>query len=77
MYHVRSAKPKKEGFCDKCAAALVQRDDDKLEVIQKRLKVYHDQTSPLIRYYGDQQKLNQLDAALDLDVVAGELRRVL
>ena len=77
MYHVRSAKPKKEGFCDKCATALIQRDDDKLEVIQKRLKVYHDQTSPLIRYYGDQQKLNQLDASLDLDVVAAELRRVL
>jgi len=62
MFHVVSAKPKKEGICDTCGTALVQRSDDQVEVIRKRLSVYHAQTSPLVNFYSGQGKLKKLDA---------------
>ena len=53
-YHVVYAAPKTEGICDTCGEALVLRDDDKPETVQKkRLNVYHDQTQPLIHYCTD------------------------
>lgn len=73
MYHVESAKPKKEGVCDNCQAQLIQRDDDKAEVIQNRLFVYHQQTSPLIEYYRGHSKLFSLDAIKDPQVIYGNL----
>jgi len=51
MYHVTFEPPKKSGVCDKCGGELYQRDDDKEETITSRLKVYKQQTEPLITYY--------------------------
>jgi adenylate kinase len=51
MYHVTFEAPKKSGVCDKCGGELYQRDDDKEETIKSRLKVYKQQTEPLITYY--------------------------
>jgi adenylate kinase len=62
MFHIESARPKKDGICDQCGKALVIRDDDKPEVIQKRLAVYHQQTAPLVDYYRKSGKLRELDA---------------
>ncbi|OGV47880.1 MAG: adenylate kinase [Lentisphaerae bacterium GWF2_52_8] len=45
------SKPKKDGVCDHCGGELYQRPDDSLETAQNRLKVYNDQTAPLIAYY--------------------------
>lgn len=50
-YHVAYNPPKTEGMDDETGEALIQRDDDKEETVTKRLKVYHDQTEPLIEYY--------------------------
>lgn len=50
-YHIDFAPPKQAGICDRCGGELYQRDDDHTETVQKRLKVYKDQTSPLIAYY--------------------------
>ncbi|MGD2074415.1 MAG: adenylate kinase [Gammaproteobacteria bacterium] len=50
-YHVVFNPPKQEGKDDKTGEPLVQRDDDKEETVRQRLKVYHDQTEPLIGYY--------------------------
>ena len=50
-YDLPALLPKKEGVCDKCGNQLYQRNDDKAEVIESRLKVYEDQTEPLIGYY--------------------------
>jgi len=44
--------PKNAGTCDKCSGNLIQRTDDKEDVIKQRLVVYHKQTAPLIDYYG-------------------------
>ena len=51
MYHIEFNKPKVEGVCDKDGGVLFQRDDDKEETIKNRLKVYHEQTKPLVDYY--------------------------
>ncbi|MCB1877186.1 MAG: adenylate kinase [Chromatiales bacterium] len=50
-YHVVYNPPKVEGKDDETGEALIQRDDDKEETVKARLKVYHDQTEPLIAYY--------------------------
>lgn len=50
-YHVESKRPKAEGVCDVCGAKLVHRSDDQPEAIRNRLKVYNDQTSPVLGYY--------------------------
>jgi adenylate kinase len=50
-YHVVFNPPKQEGKDDATGEPLVQRDDDKEETVRQRLKVYHDQTKPLIGYY--------------------------
>lgn len=50
-YHVRHNPPKVEGRDDVTGEPLVQRDDDREEVVRKRLEVYHEQTSVLVEYY--------------------------
>ncbi|MCU0868690.1 MAG: adenylate kinase [Burkholderiales bacterium] len=52
-YHVKFNPPKVEGRDDVTGEPLVQRDDDREAVVQKRLEVYHAQTEPLVRYYLD------------------------
>jgi adenylate kinase len=51
MYHLIFDPPTKEGVCNKCGGDLYQRDDDKEVTIRARLKVYEEQTTPLIAYY--------------------------
>lgn len=52
-YHVKFNPPKVAGKDDLTGEDLIQRDDDKEETVKKRLAVYHDQTKPLIDYYGN------------------------
>ncbi|MGH7198500.1 MAG: adenylate kinase [Candidatus Omnitrophota bacterium] len=68
-YHLTNFKPKVEGICDACGAKLVQRPDDKEETIKERLKVYEEQTAPLIDYYGKSRILSEVSG----DLGAGEL----
>jgi len=51
VYNLVFSPPKREGLCDKCGTALVQRDDDREEVIRERLRVYHEKTAPLSDHY--------------------------
>lgn len=74
MYHVKSATTKVVGTCDKCGGTVVQRDDDHEAVIQKRLKVYHHQTSPLVAFYTGQKKLKSVDASQPMDAVFSALK---
>jgi adenylate kinase len=50
-YDLPPLLPKKEGICDKCGSPLYQRDDDKPEVVEKRLAVYEEQSKPVLEYY--------------------------
>ena len=72
-FHIKNIPPKKEGICDKCGALLVQRPDDKLETVKKRLKVYEVQTRPLIDYYTKQGILKKVSGALDVKDLFREL----
>ena len=56
-YHLDSLPPKHPGKCDRCGSPLVQRDDDQIDTIKKRLIVYHQQTRPVLDYYEKQSKL--------------------
>lgn len=74
VYHLEHAPPKREGRCDTCGGALVQRDDDKPETVEARLTVYERQTRPLIEYYEKRGLLRRVDAAASIDQVYGRLR---
>ncbi len=50
-YNTVYIKPKKDGLCDKCGGKLIIRDDDKPDAIKQRLKIYHDQTKPVMDFY--------------------------
>ena len=76
-YHIVHIPPKKEGICDTCGSALVLRDDDKPETVQKRLNVYHDQTQPLIDYYSKQGVLREVDGTQDMEDVFADIVKVL
>jgi len=61
MYHIIFDPPKKDGICDRCGGELYQRDDDKEETIRERLRVYEEQTAPLIEYYRKKGLLRPID----------------
>lgn len=50
-YHLKYNPPKKNGVCDDCGKKLYQRDDDKPKEIKERLKIYHQETEPIIAFY--------------------------
>ena len=56
-YHLLYKKPDKDGVCNLCGAQLVQRTDDREETVLERLKIYHEQTEPLVEYYRKKNKL--------------------
>jgi len=55
VYNIRYLKPKAEGICDKCGGPLYQRSDDTAEVIKERIKVYEQQTQPILRYFKEKK----------------------
>ena len=77
VYHVAFAAPKINGQCDRCGAGLIQRSDDKPETIEARLKVYDEQTAPLIAYYENKQTLSDLDGSGDMAHVYERLSTLL
>ena len=60
-YHIESIKPQVEGICDVCHTKLVQRKDDDRETVLYRLKVYKNQTKPLLTYYKAQKLVRSVD----------------
>jgi adenylate kinase len=62
IWHIEFDATSAEGVCDRCGGELFQRDDDKAETVTERLKVYAEQTAPLVDYYGGQGKLVGIDA---------------
>jgi adenylate kinase len=74
IYHVDFDPPKHQGVCDQDGARLIQRDDDKEDVIRRRLEVYHSQTEPLIAYYDDAGLLRRFDGRRSADEVHAHVR---
>lgn len=76
-YHIVYAPTKEENVCDHCQGALILRDDDKPETVQKRLNVYHEQTQPLIDYYAAKGNLVEVDGTIDIEDVFANIVQIL
>lgn len=82
-YHIEYNPPKEAGKDDETGEELVQRDDDKPEVVQDRLSVYHEQTAPLIGYYTeaatkvDRLKYIKVDGTKSIDSVEASILNAL
>ena len=76
-YHIEHVPPKKEGVCDKCGSELILRDDDKPETVLNRLKIYHDQTQPLIDFYNNEGILKEVDGTIDVKDVFANIVAIL
>jgi adenylate kinase len=68
--HVIFDKPKVDGVCDNCASELYQREDDKEEVVANRLKVYSEQTEPIIEFYRKLGLLKVINAVGDVSEIS-------
>lgn len=77
IYHIKNIVPKKPGICDYCGGELYQRDDQKPEVVEKRLKVYEHQTKPLIDYYRKRGTLVDVNVEGSVEVVSKRVLDVL
>lgn len=76
-YHIEHVPPKKEGLCDECGQPLVLRDDDKPETVQNRLRVYQEQTQPLIEFYTERNVLKTVDGTQDMQDVFNAIVEIL
>jgi len=76
-FHVRFKPPREAGVCDTCGGPLSQRADDVLEVIQARLRVYAEQTAPLLEHYRNLGLLADVDGRGSQDEVSDRIERIL
>lgn len=72
-YHIDYEKPTKEGLCDVCGSALIQRKDDSPDTIKARLVTYHQSSEPLIGYYKEKGLLAVIDGTRDVDHVSQDI----
>ena len=77
VFHVDFEPPQQEGVCDIDGSELIVRDDDKPEVIRKRLETYHEKTEPLVSYYDSRSVLRRIAGEATPEEVAEEIRRTL
>ncbi len=76
-YHIKYNQPKVEGICDVCNSPIIQRNDDTYETAHNRLKVYDDNTAPLLAYYSDQNLLKRVNGDQDFAKVFADIKEVL
>ncbi len=76
-YHIEFNPPKQPGVCDICGGELYQREDDKPETVRNRLKVYFEQTAPLIDYYRQKDLLREVDGKGDIETVKKNLLEII
>jgi adenylate kinase len=76
-YHVEFDPPKREDVCDQDGSRLVQRDDDKPDVVRKRLGVYHESTEPLIDFYDEKGLMRRIDGTRSPADVHDHIRAVI
>ncbi len=76
IFNLSFMPPKVEGVCDECGGKLYQREDDKDETIRDRLRIYHEQTEPLVEYYQDKFKLERIAGSIGRERVFEELEKL-
>lgn len=73
VFHEKFNPPKMAGICDHDGSELYQRDDDKAETVKRRIRVYLDQTLPLIEYYRNAGTLLEIDGTQSIERVTADL----
>jgi adenylate kinase len=76
-YHTINHPPKVPGVCDVCDSKLVQRPDDREETVRERLRVYYQNTAPLISYYRSQGLLHEVQGVGDIEEIYRNIVHVL
>jgi adenylate kinase len=77
VYHIENNKPKVEGICDLDGGKLIQRVDDREETIAHRIKIYQQQTKPVIGWYEDKNLLVHIDGSKDINHTNEQIMKVL
>jgi adenylate kinase len=77
VYHIVSKPTKTEGKCDNCGGEVIQRNDDKADVIETRLKTYQEFTSPLKEFYKKSGKYIEVDGNRDTELVYNEIEKII
>lgn len=77
VYHEAFNPPKQTGICDVDGSELYQREDDKRDTVQRRIRVYFEQTAPLIDYYRERHLLIEINGEQDIEAVSVELLKAL
>jgi adenylate kinases len=77
VYHMKYNRPKHDEECDDCKVSLITRDDDKLDVIKKRLEVYHSLTQPLVDHFEKIGKISRIDGERTPREVEAEILSVI
>ncbi|MBN1915149.1 MAG: adenylate kinase [Parachlamydiales bacterium] len=72
-YHEKFFPPKQEGICDQCGGSLYHRKDDTKELVEERIKVYHQETEPVIQYYRNKHLLLEVNGNQSMDEVFSAL----
>jgi adenylate kinase len=73
VYHEKYNPPRKPGVCDLDGSELYQREDDKTETVKRRIRVYLEQTQPLIEYYQQHGVLVEVDGKQSIEQVTKDL----
>lgn len=76
-YHLETAPPKKPDKCDLCGGEIYQREDDTLDAVAVRLKVYQEETEPLVDYYNRAGKLVEVNGLGTVEEVGTRLHKAL
>ncbi len=77
VYNLKSSPPEASGRCDACGGELVQRADDAPEIVRERLRVYRDETEPLVQFYRAKSVLRVVDGEQDPEVIFATIDRLI
>jgi len=77
VYHLKYNPPKENEICDYCGVKLYQRDDDKEEVIKKRLEVYRKETEPIAKFYREKGILVKVNGSKSIEEIFSDIKGVL
>lgn len=76
-YHIFTKPPKVDGICDNCGEKLIQRTDDNIDSVLKRLEVYEDETKPLVEYYGNLNLIRNINGNKPVNEVYEEIQALI
>ena len=73
-YHVEYDPPAESGVCDACGGEVIQRDDDAPETVKERIRVFKENTAPVIEYYKERGSLVRIDGEQSPDAVWADVK---